>query len=438
MHLFFCRCWRALRDESGQTLLLFTILLPVLCGFAALAIDIGILRYQKEQLQSAADAAAIAGALEISYCGGTSNCAVMQAAALQSMSENGYSNVTLNTQCTGTNSATGITLTLNNGPCELGSTANDPNYGSTSSVEAVVAKEEPTYFGRILGIKQTLLSARAEATQGDSPYCIYVAAQPAGSPQLNLSQAVNINSGGHLTASCGLMDDSNSTTALLADNGAHVQTTENSVVGGVLLNGNGNSVHVDPTPTTNAPALPDPLSYLKPPNNPGGCTSLTNGKGGSISSGCYSGININSGNSLTLGPGVYYLTGGINVGSGASISGTGVTLYFASGALQMNSGSNLNLVAPTTGPYAGIAYYQDPADTTQIIYDGGSKSALQGALYAPDAQLVINSGGNVAAYTIIDVQSMILNSGAKLSLGNDYSSLPGGSPAKGVTAGLSE
>src|SRR5579863_2479469 len=50
------------RKESGQVLAGFAVTLVVLLGFAGLAIDMGTLRYDKRLQQTAADAAAIAGA----------------------------------------------------------------------------------------------------------------------------------------------------------------------------------------------------------------------------------------------------------------------------------------------------------------------------------------------------------------------------------------
>lgn len=53
------------KDESGQVLVIFAFLLVVLLGFAALVIDVGYMAYQKSYLQTAADSAALAGAMEI-------------------------------------------------------------------------------------------------------------------------------------------------------------------------------------------------------------------------------------------------------------------------------------------------------------------------------------------------------------------------------------
>src|SRR5665648_735652 len=49
-------------DQDGAMAILFALLLPVLIGFAGLAVDIGHMYVVKGQLQNAADAGALAGA----------------------------------------------------------------------------------------------------------------------------------------------------------------------------------------------------------------------------------------------------------------------------------------------------------------------------------------------------------------------------------------
>lgn len=457
MHPFSYRLRHRFREESGQTLLLFAFLLPVLFAFAAIAIDFGILRYQQEQLQSAADAAAVAGTLEVSYCGGYTDCPLMQQAVTQAMDENGYHDVTLIAdQCSGAkhSSSSGITLTLNNPPCALGSS--DPNHGDKNTIETIAAKQEPTYFGRILGIDHVTVSARAESSVGSSPFCIYASAVPAGQSAPSQDGAVTVQSGGHLTANCGLMDGSNSVNALVAGGskgnssnggGAHITTTRTDVRGGANLQ---TGSQVSPDPNTQAPALPDPLSSVTPPANPySTCQSLTGKIPSTLSAGCYSGLTVK--HNLQLGPGLYYFTGPILLDQGSSVTGTDVTWYITgNGSLTMNDGSDLNLSAPAgtsdqTGTAASsnalynIVYYQDPSDDKTITYDGGSRSGLQGIFYAPGAGLDVNDGGNSANYTILDVKTLTLNSGAILNMGSDYASQPDGeSPIKGVTAVLSE
>ena len=54
-----------LLDEGGAVAVLVALMLVVLVGFAAIVIDIGHLYENRRQMQSAADAAALAGAHEL-------------------------------------------------------------------------------------------------------------------------------------------------------------------------------------------------------------------------------------------------------------------------------------------------------------------------------------------------------------------------------------
>lgn len=56
---------RWVRDESGQVLVLFALLITVIFGFAALAIDVGGMVVEKSKVQNAADAAALAAAQDL-------------------------------------------------------------------------------------------------------------------------------------------------------------------------------------------------------------------------------------------------------------------------------------------------------------------------------------------------------------------------------------
>jgi hypothetical protein len=430
---FLKRLKRGLTDESGDALVIGALGLVAIVGFAGLAIDVGQLRFEKRKMQAVVDAAALSGALEIGNCNGSNNCTNMQNAAKQALVENGYTagNITVVTQC-GTSTATPVILTVNNGPCALGSTSSDPNYGNGKYVETEITYSQPLTFARVVGIGSEKITVRAEAAPGNSQYCFYTSALPA----VQSSWGMTLN-GGTINASCGIVDDSSSSNALQTDNGVSVTSTSFSVHGEWSPNNGG---AFSSTPRTNVASVSDPLSYLTPPSE-GTVQQSGNyvpASGATLSPGAYlGGININSGVSITLSPGTYYLNGSIN--DGGTITGTGgVTLYFNSGSLTMNSGSTAQLVAPTSGTYAGILIYQSSSDSTSLILDGNSTSKWQGAIYAPDAQLTFNSTGNAAAYTIIDVGSLMLDSGADLVLGNDYSSLSGGSPIKGGSAVLVE
>jgi Flp pilus assembly protein TadG len=424
MKAVLARLRSGISDESGQALVFMAVAMAMILGFAGLVIDVGQLHYAQSQVQAAADAAAVAGALEISYCGGTSACSAMQSAAQNALVENGLTGSTLLTQCA-TGGGGGLTLTVNNGPCARGSISSDPNFGNANYVEVVVSEPQPTYFMRVLGITSTKITARAEATLGNWPFCV---------DTLGTSGTTLQTNGGTLTASCGILVNSTGRNALIA-NGSTITASTISVSGGDQIGG----ATVTPTPITNAPPLPDPLSSLPTPTV-GSCTFSSNFAVSTstaiLNPGTYcGGITINSG-AAVFNPGLYIVEGSGLLVNGGSITGNGVTFYLQAGQVLFNGSSVPNLVAPTTGTYAGILFFQNSSDTSMATINGGSGSVFQGALYFPGAGLLLN-GGNVAAYTLAVSKSLQMNGGS-FALGNDYSSLPGGSPAKGVTAVLAQ
>jgi Flp pilus assembly protein TadG len=410
---------RLARGDSGSAAVLVAISLVPIFGMMGLAIDVGQLRFAKQRLQMTADAAALAGALELGACGATADCSALETAAQNALTENGFTGSTLQASCIPT--GTGLAISVNNGPCALGS--QNPHNGNTKYVEAVVSQTQPTYFAGMLGIRTVQIMARAEAGLGDSQFCLYL-----GSPGSNTLQM----NGSSLVLQCGIMDNSNSSQAIQL-NGATLTAPIINVRGGYQQNG-GTVSHIN----TNVPAMADPLASTPKPTV-GGCTyPLTysvNGGNTTLNPGTYcGGISLNSGN-ITLNPGVYILTGPLSINSG-SFSGSGVTIYFTgNGQAQFNGSNSINLVAPTSGTYAGILFFQDPADTRTAALNGDSTSVFQGALYFPGATLQLN-GSNIAAYTIIDAGSLQMN--GSYAVNDDYSSLPGGSPVQGTSVVLVE
>jgi len=57
--------FKYIRNESGQTIVLVALMIFVLLGFGALAVDVGAMTVQRSKLQNAADSAALAGAMAL-------------------------------------------------------------------------------------------------------------------------------------------------------------------------------------------------------------------------------------------------------------------------------------------------------------------------------------------------------------------------------------
>jgi Flp pilus assembly protein TadG len=403
-----------LKGERGTILTMTALSLTLLTSFLALAIDVGHLYYTQRQLQTLADSAAMAGALEASTCG-TPNCAVIQTAAATALTEGGSPAPTLFLQCAAA-SGTGLLLTINNGPCALGSS--DPNNLNANYVEAVVVEQVPTFFARIFGVSTVQISARAEAGKST----------PA-SPCLNITgtsgQTLTLNSGASITdagsSTCSVNVNSNGAPAAMENAGATVNVGAYTVHGTVWDNGGSYT----PAPTTGSAVAPDPIAAeitagtITAPTQPALSSTCCNpvSAATTLQPGYYSsGLNFNgSGYAVTLASGLYYFGGSMVVG-GVNLTGSNVTLYFANGSLTMN------LTAPSTGSTAGMLIWQATTDSSPMILDSSSSSSWGGAIYLPDAQLTLNGGSTAVAYGMVESQSLMLNSAISLSC----SSMPGG------------
>jgi hypothetical protein len=366
-------------------LLLMALSTTGLLGLCGLGVDVNLFWTIKRRMQTAADAAAVAGAIAL---GNGSNYA---AAAADLSSFNGF-----------TNGQNGVTVTANNPP------AGGLYIGDAKYLEVIVKQAQPTYFMRVLGYSTMTIAARATAGSNSADYCIYVL-DPAA------SGALNINSGDVLTSSCGVIVNSASTTAITSSG------TLNAPLVGVVGNYSGT---INGTKRTNiAPAL-DPLAYLQAPVV-GACQytnySITSGSA-ILNPGVYCGSNgsaamqISGTASVTLNPGTYILNGGgLTMGGSGTLTGTGVTFYNTGtaatyGPINTQDQALLNLKAPTTGPLAGVLFFQDRSITfpTQANNIGvGPTGVLEGALYFPTTRLSLASGKNgTAKYTMVVAQTL--------------------------------
>ncbi len=402
------------RAERGQVVILVCVALFAIMGFVAMVTDLGFMQHQKNMMQTAADSAAMAAAMELNY--GDSVTAGKTDAAT-----NGF-----------TNGQSSVTVAINSPP------SSGPNSSKTGYIEAIVSKPEPTYFLRVLGFTSINVSARAVASEGNGPNCIYVM-DPSASPALSVNGNVNINS------SCGLLVDSSSSSGMSFTGNVTVTAPTIGVVGGYTSGGN---VTLSPSPKTGGIAASDPLAYIQTPST-SGCdhTSFAlNGNTGSSGSpyqlypGTYcGGISVNGNAFLHFNSGTYVLSGGgFRPGGNTVMSGTGVTFYNTGGlggyqAITLTGNTQSNFSAPTSGPLAGILFFQDrsiPSSAPGSTITGNSSSTFDGAMYFPTTQVTLSGNSSVGGYGIVVADKLVVSGNS--TLGNNYSSLANGSPIKGT------
>jgi hypothetical protein len=365
-----------------------------LMGMLVLTLDAGFLHRQRRMAQTAADAGAQAGAIEIfrEY----RDSAVT--AALTETSRNGF-----------TNGSDNVVVTVNNPP------ATGPHTGDTLFVEVVVQQSMSTFFGSVLGRATVSLQPRSVAgVVSPVAGCMYVLDPTA-------SKALEIKSDGDVIAdNCEVVVNSTASDAIaVSNNGSTLDAASIAVTGNYTL---GSGATISPEPQTAVPPTPDPLAYLVMPTIPSTCdyTSkvVSGGATETLSPGVYcNGLVVQ--NDLTvanLNPGLYILKGrngaaSLNVQSGATINslGTGVTFIITAdddgnyGQVNLQSGSFVNLSAttsPATNFSLGILFYQDPAAPPNIwnIFHSSTTLTLNGTLYFPTQYVEL--GGSGADITI--------------------------------------
>jgi hypothetical protein len=365
-------------DRRGGTTMLFALAMPVLIGSLGLGFEVSNWYRIQRDMQNVADAAVLAA----SSNGGANFDIEGKAVAAQL----GFSN--------GVNGA-GVTV-LRNVAC--------PG-GGTTCYSATITNSVPLYLSPVVGYAGNgggtkSLSVTALATQGtiQRPYCVLALASSGnaissnGAPNANLS-GCSVKS--NASARCNGHD-------LGADYGDTVGT--NNGCGKVQNTGVPATADPYAARASNIPANPCAGSYPQEPS-------------GSVTT--WSGTRNLSGNVIVCGD--LKLTGNVTINAPSNAvliiengrlntngftlqtaSGSGLTVVFsgttAGSYSHVPTGSGtLDIAAPTTGPWAGVAIYQDPILTSGVNISSAGNSPtwkLTGLVYLPRASVGISGAVN--------------------------------------------
>lgn len=403
---------RILRDENGQTLVLTALCGSALIGFMALALDMGVMYHTKRDLQSAVDAAALAGAQDYLWNRSTSTA---KTAACNAASTNGFTGTCTTGNCNG---STSNTICINTPPL------NGPETGTTAGVfiEAIAAQPTPAIF---IGKRVGVMARAVAGTPTSGQACIWLMNKSGNG--LAVQGKYDIES-----PDCGIYVNSNTSDAMSVTGGAGtINAPFVDVVGNSSLQHVPNGVN----PTMNSGVRNTPWGNPTGPTS-SDCSTANTVPGNSISSSttikspvngvvCFSGNNVSISGTMTF-PGsssgiVYYFQNGVSIGVGATVtfgsgtysSGTG-TFSNTSGAMvdlgtgSLNQGSNslLNIYSPTAGSYNGIALFQPSTNTNQLqVQFGSNNEVMDGYIFAPGAQVYLQDhGGGVTATGLVAAQ----------------------------------
>jgi len=451
--------------QAGQALVFVALGLVVVLAFLGFGIDFGYYRFMQRQLQSAADAGAVAGALEVPACGVSPGCATMQNAVTTALSENGFSGATVNTGACPAAPITSLQVYVNNPPKNcMGALAPSGTQNPNEYVEVVVAQQEPLFFANVIpGVAKPVITTRSEALTGNGPNCMY-SLDPSNSGAISLVAP--------LQSACGIIDESSSSSAL--DCGSLTAPY-------VGVNGNVTGTCSPTTPTTGIPdpTPSDPLQYLQASLKSGAPATGSCGSApsGNLRSGTYigskgaititgtvilnpgtycGGITVGSGANVTFNSGIYTLNstptgsrGGLTINAGTTVSGSGVGFYNAGPGGGINficsscTAGSVVLTAPNasncgtcSAAWQGILFYQDPTNTTASVVVGSSTSNTKptGTSYFPDASVTYAFDASVT-YNILVAKDITIGltwNGTNINTNtyNNYSELADGSPIK--------
>jgi len=381
-------------DKRGNVLIIGAAAMPMLVGSAGLATDTIQWALWKRQLQRAADSAAIAGVYDRVEAGNTDGTSVVVNHDLE------------------LNQHTGIGLLSGYPQVAFPADAGD----LTDQVQVTLAVRKPLAFSSMFMTEAPMIrvSATAASTPGTDDYCVV-------SLEHTTKSGILASGSGTVIMDCGMITNSVSANAAAAQGSSSVVATVIAAAGGIQQSNNWTVGKYDPY----VPSEDDPYADLSPDasdhgdNNCVGTVTITgsNGAGSNWTPNCYSGINVGPNKTATLAPGTYFINGGsVNV-QGTLIATGGVSIILSNadtsptapiGTFDMNASANLNIEAPTTGKWKGMAIYQDRravdnSPTGQLSsnspnkINGGSAGQIEGVLYFPNQQLTYNGGGNTIA-----------------------------------------
>ncbi len=396
------------------------ISMTALMGIAAIAVDGGLLMVERRHAQAAADAAALAGAVDLFKNYPTRAGVDTGGSAAASATTIARANYPLDPS-----KLTQIDVRI------PPTTAIDSYFNAKAGyVEVNLTYSQNRGFSGIWGSAPIPVTAHAIARgQWVLPGYGILTLDPTGRDTLNTN-----GTGTKLTVNGGtIVVDSNHSVALT--NSGTISAPDINITGNYTGGGTFTT-----TPDTGTPPVEDPLKSLPEPSPPpaGSITSTPLGSGNRryvLTPGSYDGNggpampNFSSGDQVVFkqasansAGGIYYLYKGLSDNSASVLmdsplaatlftslfpsrpytyqNTTGGIMFYNAGSgpsqsfsISGNATGTVNLSAVTSGIYKGILYFQARGSTQDITVAGNGSFTMLGTFYAPDAGLKVTGNG---------------------------------------------
>jgi len=370
-----------LSDRRGSISVIFAISTIPLVLAVGSAVDYAKLSKMRSELQGALDSAVLAGA---AYRHAQDSERIGEAQAFLSSNFDGL-------LVTGAFTADG-----------------DPTRGLIATVRGTARISVPMAFMGIVGLGTVDVAVGAAARGVVGPPICMLALDPDVTHGLDIQGTTDFDA-----IDCAVHTNSGSPRALNQDGGATGDADLFCAAGGF------EGENFTPQPYSRCGTVPDPFAALPMPVV-SGCdehnTQMTNGTH-ILSPGVYcGGIRALAFADVTLLPGIYVIKDGdLELQAHSNIHGAGVFFYFYGNNAFLNHHSQaiIDISAPTSGDYAGIAMSQDALSSVgeTSILSGGPDVRIVGSLHFPTQILKIAGGGdfaNISPYMPMIASSFIV------------------------------
>lgn len=383
-------------DRSGNALIIFAVALPVVAGSVGLSVEAGSWFQTKRQGQTAADAAAISGAIQLAR----QDTAGVVYAATREAQRNGFS-------ATG-----GASIQIHTPP------TSGPNTANATAVEVIVTQPQKLFLSGLFLTDGLNVASRSVAAAESIQTACVLSLDPSASSGILITGSTVVAMPG-----CAMAANSSNAAAISISGNGQLDVATLWTAGGYAVAGSGTLTTGSP-PITDAWALPDPyknLTIVAPSNCNANNASFRNTTT-TINPGVYcGGMNFGAHAVVALNPGTYYINGGdIDIAAQATIicncshPGDGVTFVLTNtsnpsqtGTVTINGGAQVRLNAPSAAsdPYRGLLFVQNRAASSVAVakFTGGASQTLTGAIYFPNQPLKYSGNSTTTTPNCIEV-----------------------------------